>query len=318
MAFRLEANEGFPQGLRRIAREQFEGAIASLSVPSTRRAEGVHDARKHLKKLRALLALVENDFPAETYAFEDRTVRNAGRSLSMARDAEVMVATLDKLKSRFGAELERTAFGEIRRALARERLAAKRQLAAESAKVDDVVATLEVARDRVDTWPLSRGSFAVIRPGLKRAYARGRSRRSHVQEDPAADNFHAWRKRVKALWYHIRILESVWPGPLASLGDEVERLSEDLGDDHDLAVLRVLVYERRFSSTAAFIALLDQRRAELQLDAIHLGALVYAEGPRTFVERIERYWRASRGAREVDARDVSDWRARSTSADAGK
>jgi hypothetical protein len=61
----------------------------------------VHEARKDLKKLRAVLRLVRDDLGDAVYRSENVRFRDAGRMLSGARDAHVRVETLAALRERF-------------------------------------------------------------------------------------------------------------------------------------------------------------------------------------------------------------------------
>jgi hypothetical protein len=63
---------------------------------------------------------------------------------------------------------------------------------------------------------------------------------------------------------------------LARLGDELETLEESLSEEHDLTLLRQRVVEPEQpmdnqSDLEALIALIDQRRADLQAEAEQLG-----------------------------------------------
>ncbi|MGB2711898.1 MAG: CHAD domain-containing protein, partial [Conexibacter sp.] len=57
MAYRLSTADEFATAVRTCAREQLAGAIDRLEHVEDDPVEAVHDARKHLKKLRALLRL---------------------------------------------------------------------------------------------------------------------------------------------------------------------------------------------------------------------------------------------------------------------
>jgi CHAD domain-containing protein len=318
MAYRIEEGEGLPAEIRRIAREEIDAALESLGAPAAKRADGVHDARKSFKKLRALLALVESEMGRARARAESQVIRNAGRALASARDAEVMVGALDSLKRRFGEELDATAFAEIRRRLMRERLQARKRLASDDDVVRRVDSDLAQLRARVDAWPLERDSFGAVAKGLRRAYGCGRRMRSSLPKGPTTEEFHDWRKCVKSLWYHVRLLERCWAPMLKCHASALDSLAESLGEDHDLGVLRELVHERGFDGTGALVALLDQRRAELQVEALHAGRLLYAERTGEFVKRMRRYWKASRTRLSCVDKDVSDWRARATAADVAR
>ena len=67
MAFKFDTQEPFPQAIPRIARERINQIIESLSEKPHPGAEAIHDARKNLKSLRALLRLARGP---STTAFE--------------------------------------------------------------------------------------------------------------------------------------------------------------------------------------------------------------------------------------------------------
>jgi hypothetical protein len=48
-----------------------------------------------------------------------------------------------------------------------------------------------------------------------------------VLQNPAPEDFHRWRKRVKDLWYHVSLLERAWPEQMEALAKELKTLSDD-------------------------------------------------------------------------------------------
>jgi CHAD domain-containing protein len=273
-AFRLKTDEGIPDGVRRIARGRIDHAIDALGDASE---EGVHDARKDMKKLRALLRLVRGEIGDKVFRREADTFRDAARELSGVRDADVMLATLADLEERYEADV-----GPVRQAVEAHRLrtgGGGRRQAAETA-----IAILTEARGRVDDWPLERDGFEALEDGLRRTYRRGRRDWRAALEGPSDENLHEWRKRVKDLWYHCSILQESWKPVMTALADEAHELSDRLGDDHDLAVLLDFGAE-------SLEPLIDERRAELQEQAFAYGSRLYADKPKAFVRRLEHWSR---------------------------
>lgn len=41
---------------------------------------------------------------------------------------------------------------------------------------------------------------------------------AQAQAKPSVENLHEWRKRVKDLWYQVRLLTPLWPGMLKEIG----------------------------------------------------------------------------------------------------
>jgi CHAD domain-containing protein len=266
-AYRLKQGESVSDEVRRIARGRIDHAVEALAEASE---EGVHEARKDMKKLRSLLRLVRLRGEGDRF-------RDVARELAGARDADVMLATLADLESRYGADA-----GAVRERLEAHRIRTAgggRARAAEAA-----TAMLEEARGRVGAWPLERDGFDAVEDGLGRIYRRGRRDWRTAAKDPSTENLHEWRKRVKDLWYHCLLLQGAWPPVMRVLADEAHALSDRLGDDHDLALLSEFGAEPLEERIA-------ERRTELQAEAFAYGARLYADKPKAFVRRIEHWSR---------------------------
>lgn len=298
MAYRLKANESVPVGIKRIARERLDSAINQLDKDTNNSPEeAVHDARKRLKELRAIVRLVRDELGRKKYRQENICFRDAGRRLSEIRDAQVLIKTLDSLKKHFAESVAPDAFAQIREVLEEHYRTVREQVVEEENQVSLVSNTLKTARQRVDNWTIEHDNWSALGSGLKRVYKHGHQDFFHACTQPSVENLHEWRKRVKYLWYHLEVLEPVWPGTVAELANQAHRLADYLGEDHDLAVLHqfIVSHPERFendSELEALIALLKRRRGELQSAAKFLGQRIYAEKARDFVDRLGAYWQA--------------------------
>ena len=299
MSFRLETHEALTAGVRRIALEELDAALQELTEPGDEPGASVHSTRKHFKKLRGLIRLVRDELGKEVYRRENKVFRDASRHLSAVRDAAVMVDTLDDLLDRFGNELPAEPVARLRRRLVEAQRASTDTLFGDNGPIPEIAAAIRDARERVGAWPLKREGFGAVRGGTERVYRRGRKAYRRAYRKPSAENFHEWRKRTKYLWYQMRILHPIWPATLENLAAELHALSDDLGDEHDLAVLRGIVAEHQelFADADEFDALtqrIDERRAELRAAARVRGARLFAETPKDFTRRVRAYWKAPR------------------------
>jgi CHAD domain-containing protein len=287
-AYRLRDDEPLPEEIRRVARGRINHAIDELrGKTASTPEEAVHEARKDMKKLRALLRLARGELGEDVFARENACFRDAARELAGARDSDVMLETLGAL------ELPPGSGGELRKAIEAEREQGGAGDRTDAAR--DAAAILKEARKRVDDWPLERDSFEAVSDGLERTYRRGRRAFAAARAEPSVDALHEWRKRAKENWYHHTLLRSLWPTVMGAAGDEAHELSDRLGDDHDLALLASWVSANADAGPELFEAV-ERRRAELQGEAFALGARVYAEKPSAFAGRLERLWRASEAA----------------------
>jgi CHAD domain-containing protein len=290
-SYRLRDDETVPKGIARIARGRIDHAIEELEGKTDSSSEeAVHEARKDMKKLRALVRLVRDEIGGDAYRRENARFRDAGRELAGVRDADVMLATLADLERRHPDDLAE-ATGPLRQALEAHKI--RTAAGARGPASAHVVETLTTARRAVGRWPVEQDSFDAIAGGLRRVYRRGRRSYRAARAEPTTENLHEWRKRVKDLWYHLTILRDTWRPVMEALADEAHTVSERLGDDHDLAVLLARAEEAAPESAAALAPLVERRRAELQAEAFAISARVYADKPRAFVRRLERWWGAA-------------------------
>jgi hypothetical protein len=102
MTYRFKLQEPIGQGVRRVGLEQIEIAEAKLSSKDDISA-AIHDARRCLKRVRALLRLIRPGLEESVYRREAERLAGIGKLLSGVRDLEVMRQTLGKLESRFDA-----------------------------------------------------------------------------------------------------------------------------------------------------------------------------------------------------------------------
>jgi CHAD domain-containing protein len=285
--YRLQPDEPAPDGVRRIARGQIDLAHDELAGDGHGDiGDAVHEARKAFKRLRALARLARDELGDEAYRRENETFRDAGRALSGVRDAAVLLDTVDDVIARHAGELSDGAFGALRDALADEARTAHDAIEDDRAAIDGVLVTLDAARERVAVWPLPEheADVAILAPGFKRIYRRGRRALRAAEADPGTESLHELRKRAKDLWHAAQIVRPAAPKKLKKVGRRAHGLSDAVGEDHDLAVLLDAAHRRPDALAPGERELLDalvgRRRAQLQRAALRKGRKLYARKPR--------------------------------------
>jgi CHAD domain-containing protein len=283
-------------GFRRIATEQIAKAIRAAGDTDGDAAQRIHDARKHCKKLRALLRLVRPGFPH--FAEVSASIRDAAAGLSAARDRKVLFDTLNDLNA-WADESERFLPGA---------------LAAEGSRVehDDAAlarfqAAMKSLRHKADGWTLRGDGFSLVGKGLSKTYRDARRLQRRAERDGAPETVHQWRKQVKHLWYQLRLFEGSAPDVIQPFSESAERLSDLLGLHHDLAVLSETLGGDPTTlapglDAAAIVALARRRQQELATRAHTLGRQLLAERPGALRRRFGAYWEGWRAAGKSPAR----------------
>lgn len=298
MAYRLQIDELVLDGIRRVAREQCDRALQEIHSDEIDRQRTVHQVRKRCKKIRGLLRLTRPAFE-ETYERENAAYRDAARKLSTVRDAEAIIGTFEHLMDVFGEVVDCDRLESIRSELECRRNHVTTHEFDLDARLNEFEATIQQARERVDDWELTDEGWQAISGGLAKTYRRGRKRMNEAFENPTTDAIHEWRKRAKYHWYHVRLLRDIWPDHLSQRRQAAKELSDMLGDEHDLAVLRSILLESptAFGDELAVqtaVALIDRLRSELREAARPLGMKLYAELPDDLTHRFGVYWKAAR------------------------
>lgn len=278
MGYAFEPGEGVASGARRIAREGVELAIAALEGEGRDREEEVHEARKTLKRLRALARLVRADRAT------DRVLRDVGRLLSGARDAAVVVKTYEDL---VGDAVD----PRIRASLVRTRSAARRE---EPAKRHEAVAALRAFLPDVDRWELQGHGWDALEGGARRIYAEGRRDLDRLRRRATPEREHDLRKRTKDLYYQTQLLRPVWPDAMKAYEKALKELGDRLGDDHDLVVLRQRLARAEDGAPTDVIARIDARRERILDEALPIAERVFAERPKRYAARLGAWFSAWR------------------------
>jgi len=292
MPYRLEPQESLAAGLERVVREQIAAAAEHLA-DDDEPARAVHEARKRSKEARAALRLLRGSLGDEAGRAARGALRDAARRVAAARDAEASLAVLDKL--RHAQRLLRREHAPAEAALRERRNAARAAL--DAAAATEVAAAFAAAEAGL---PAVRYALAeTVAAALARIHRRGRDAMLAARASDSEEDHHRWRHEAKDLWYAVRLFEPAWPGPLAALAEELRVVSQTLGEEHDLTVLRETLAAEGGDPpllTPRIARAIARRQAQLRADAHDLGERLWAERPRAFAARLLRYWRRwSRG-----------------------
>jgi CHAD domain-containing protein len=256
--------------LRRLMQSELGSALAQLDRID--KPDAVHGLRKNLKKTRALLRLLRGGLAAQPAM--NIALREIGLALSARRDAQVRLATLDRLFPDTPEALQ-----PLRRALMAGPTVPATVLSPDLR--DRLDALLGAAR----TLELSGKEDRILREGLsvtrERAHRAARAARAAPDK---ADRIHDWRKRAKDHWYQSRLFEPCWPDLFRPLVASADRLGELLGDHHDLSVLAAHVAGLPDTAVPDLARrLLDSRIRDAQTrigaEAFPLSARLFAGDP---------------------------------------
>lgn len=297
MAFKLKLREPLDHGLRRVALGQIDGICDEAKYPDA--AQWVHEARKSLKRTRALLRLARSGMAKDDWRQSTEALRDAGRQLSSRRDRDVRRETLVML----AADADRALAVALDRALRSDGRRNGEDVAVTTSIDAERTATIEAlgaTRERLATLEVDAVA-ATLADGLAQTHRSARKALKAAKTDSDNEAFHNLRKMVQLHWRQMQLLSSAWPDLFAARIASARALAQCLGREHDLAVLAAWVA----SAAAGGVTNADrssigkacaQAQAALRQVALPSAELLFAGRPRSFAREAIAYWEAARAA----------------------
>jgi CHAD domain-containing protein len=298
MAYRFGPGEPISQSAREVGTEQIDRVLAQFSDKSSSKSKdnAVHESRKAIKRLRALLRLIKAGMSKSAFRRDEARLKAIARALSGVRDIQAMLETVAKLEAYDAAIGAGPVGSALKASLEAERVAAEQRLNGGSIK--QARKLLAEARKAFARLTLDEDDFYILATTLERDYRKARHGFWHAYHSGKDEAFHDWRKHVQRHWRQLILVGPSWPKALRPHIALARDLSEILGEDHDLFVLaeRAKADAKALGTPAqlrAYLKLCHRRQAELRSLAQPLGARLLAEKPSSFSARLTAYWQTA-------------------------
>ena len=208
------------------------GAITAVDASDQGTTAAVHQARKALRRARAVLGLVAAALPKGEHGAIKAALQEARRQLSTVRDHAVAPETLAQLT-----------LDDDDRVTARHVLANAAEAVPAPAEVKQLLAET-AARAAAQAEALQAAlpheiGWSTVAAGLHATYREAR-RASEATKRPKA-GFHTWRRRSKELVYQLELIAHHAGPRVAAIHSELAGVTDALGTAVDLIMVREFV-----------------------------------------------------------------------------
>jgi CHAD domain-containing protein len=284
-----------------MALEQIDRAKKELGAHKTGRS-AVHETRKCLKRVRALLRLLRPGLGDTAFRELNAELRDIAALLAPARDREILLETIAKLEQS-AAKPTTAALAAVKPMIESQRRAGART-SAES--VNEALRRLEVVSRPLSKLTLEPADFTSIERGLRTSFRKARKAFSDAYRDGTSEAFHEWRKLVQRHWRHMQLLSRAWPEHMEARVEAARHLSQLLGDDHDLSVLAAFVDGLPRETLGATQAqeirrAITKRQTELRQGAAPRGAMLFSGRARSFARELRTMWESAQRLGKIDS-----------------
>jgi len=273
--------------LQQFALAQFDLATTCLTETRRKPETAIHETRRCLKRIRALLRMVRTQLAPSIYDRENLYLRNIGQRLAALRDAAIMQETLKSLKKQTTDPLARSTWRELQKELATARTPLVQR---QKKRMATTAAKLRTARTRAEKWELEFSDITVVQKGVQKVYRQGRRAMKRVLKEPTAENFHEWRKQVNHLRHQLQIVQTLKLGKVRASLEASKTLANLLGRKNDIAVLSRHLCRRKStiskSTKQAIRKIASAHDQPLDTAVRELGQQFYARTGKAFIKHL--------------------------------
>ena len=194
----------------------------------------VHEIRKSFKRMRAFLKFYPKSPDSILREFKPAIV-SLGKSLSIIRESAVNIQVFDKISD--GNEL----ISERRIKLIKTHLVQKNSELLKNGFLEnqvcsDIHSLMSTISGKLTDPETEHPTAQHVYQGICDSYRKGYDSFSTVIDEYDSEELHKLRKKLKVLWYQLELFKYLQPRYLRVKSDQLHKITEQLGEDHDLYV----------------------------------------------------------------------------------
>ena len=303
--FSLRPGEPSGAGVIRVLDVLFQNAIGRLEHSGSADEEDIHAVRTTVKRVRAILRLVQHTIGNATFRKENQRLQQTAQLLAPMRDAAIGLHTLRGLASTARRKQKRKDVSIVHDRFAKH--VPSPHAVPQEGVMRATVRALEAHRRRLWKLRIISADWCAMGMGLEKVYGACRRRMKRAFSEGDDDSFHRWRIRLKNLYYELQFLNPICSRRLRLMTARLKKLETMIGDDHDIAVLKASLQKtpEHFGGgpvVERVLRQLKERSQKLRRAMRPLAATVLDEEPDRFARRIHRSmakWQKTAGSRET-------------------
>ena len=255
----------------------------------------IHDIRRSINRVRAVLRLIRDEIGYSHYFRENRFYRDLARRMAPVRDSYVLFQTLNSLEARHTDLLPANDLTYLKERLTFRIEEDLTNFQGTSGGFESILLELSIAGERTHQYCQIRDGFNSVSKGLERVYKKGRKHQSAVRNQFNMDLFHEYRKNTKYLQFQTELIQPIFPKIIRAYSGTLAKHSELLGhirdyDRLDLYIRNEIPEEIQTEKGRRLLEEIGKHREELIEKVCLKPQLIYAEKPKEFLNRIKIYW----------------------------
>jgi len=247
-------------------------------------SSALHDARKNLKKFRALIRLIRYFIPNEKYVFLNTSARDIARTLATARDFDSAVEACERNYPNLN-RYEKNLTTRLKKKIIKY----KKQVKIGQEKEINLQ-ILSKIKETINSINFSGISDEEVIFAYKKMYRKTKKYLKFLNINDEIFYFHEWRKNVKYLRYQSAFLKDFWPDYYLWFENQLHVLSDVLGNMQDNLLLNEYIKKHSFlKNTAAetYIYRTFELNQNLKIKSLNKGQLILFDTSKAVEQRLK-------------------------------
>ena len=237
--------------------KQTEKIIYFCSAENISANLAVHEIRKSYKRLRALLLLFAESNPSNSEELRTE-IKEAGKILSPIRESFVNMQYIDKITTGSNLIAERKIRQVKDLLLEKNRILIEGDFESKNV-VADIIQFIKQFQNQINTLKITCPSNLQLKEQLSLTFSRGNEIYQDIEPGLSPVTIHQLRKILKRLWYQLDFVKYMHPRYFRMKSDQLNKITEQLGNDHDLFVFQEDLKAGEFGFTSEELLILDNQ-----------------------------------------------------------
>lgn len=291
MSYQIHPRQDLEKSLKEILTANLEDALKVLSISQGLHKERFKQARKALKKSRAILRLFKEVIESDKFEEEDLNLKEIARAFRDVRDAHVTEDVFQRFLKEVSVQGEKNTFSEIQSFLVSTSRQTVEKVFSDETSLRNALAQIKAAQERIPLIKVKGEVWGAVVAGVQHTYADCRDYSRVCLESKTPSDWIGWRKSVKYLRVELDFLNAFLSDEMKAWNRQLHDLSDLLGRNQDLLLITQEIEENQkvFKDEKAlngFLSISKEYRKNLRKIARKLGEKLFEQNPKGFARAV--------------------------------
>lgn len=273
------------------ARKILHKGIKDINNTEKNKNELIHDSRKRVKNLRAILKLIQSELNENKFKLLNNKLKALNKKSAVSRRAFVLLNIIDKMlfesSNNVSVDLLKTLKDNMLEII--ESSQPKYNINQILSSYHDTFVKID---EHLSELKFERKDFSAIRNGLALMYDEGKKFYKISARQQEVIILHELRKSAKDLYYVLEIFQKCWQPVIKPYNNQIKILTDYIGDLHDLHEFMLELNNpllKNYKSAKDNLKLIiDNQISSQKRQILILAEKIYAEKTNCFINRIEK------------------------------